>query len=149
MDFACCRHTSIVVKSALHFTHVFFFWATLGRPPDSCEKLASLNPRLTDNGLVCNVSHGMSPGEAREMLYTEMLDLMGVHQKAENRFFNNGPVSRDTLCLVCLGIDQIVDMVSKDPTTENTYLNGWRFFDKEIRITVAWNLDSHCRSTLS
>lgn len=120
---------------------MFCFWAALGRPADSCEKLALLNPRVTDNGLVCNSSHGMSLDEAMEELHAEMLDCMGVHQKSDGRFFNCGPVSRDTLSLLCLGVDAVVESVMRDGNTENTYLNGWRFFDAHVRSAGGTHID--------
>ena len=83
--------------------------------------------------LVVDAACGLTRTEILEALYTEFLDLLGVDAAASNRFFNQGPVSRDVLALMYLGVDELINMVSADKFTENTYLNGWRFLDKEMR----------------
>ena len=108
-------------------------WAACGRPAASCEMLTLMNPVMENDRLVVDEACGLTRTEILEGLYAELIDLLGVDAAASNRFFNQGPVSRDVIALMWLGIDELIKMVSADKLSENTYLNGWRFLDTEMR----------------
>ena len=131
-SWSACDLTDELLVSILS-THVYEYWASLGRSAESCEILTRLNPKLENDHLVVDDACGMTRSEILDALYTELLDLLGVDAASSNRFFNQGPVSRDVIALMHLGIDELISMVSADKLTENTYLNGWRFLDTEMR----------------
>ena len=131
----------VLVLHALPLTlrarHVYEYYAVLGRPADSCTELARLNPRVGEDGfLICESVWASDPELAQEMVYAEILDLLGVHARSEGRFFNQGPVSRDILVLVTLGIDTVIERVLDSNETENTFLGGWKFFDASMRSSA-------------
>ena len=99
---------------------------------------------MENDHLVVDEACGLTRSEILEMLYTEFLDLLGVDAAATNRFFNQGPVSRDVIALMYLGVDELIKMVSNDKSVENTYLNGWRFLELEMRKRRGVRLDD-CR----
>ena len=113
------------------------FFESCGRSQDSCEILALYDLRVEDGVLLADPRAIDHADTLVTDIYAEYLDVLAIHDRSDTRFGAMGPCGRDFTLLLYLGLSTLVKMVSKDPTVNNTYLNGFKYLDQDLRFLVS------------